>query len=148
MPYIYTKFRLISFCCSFVEMTRPPMKFSGRDSPLLHAPGFFSQATPVVRKLAGRYFFIVGEQLFFGLPSQKRASKNGDEKESRRAGHFLVVGKEYVDLRHAVGIKLRSRRSHDPWGRTRKKSPLRQQSQRDKFFVLSREKCLFSWGCI
>lgn len=108
----------------------------------------FSQATLVVRKLAGRYFFIVGEQLFFDLPSEKRAPKNGDGKESRRAGHFLVVGKEYMDLRHAVGIKLRSRRSHDPCGRARKKSPLWQQSQRDKFFVLSREKCLFSRGCI
>jgi len=48
----------------------------------------------------------VEERLFFGSLPDGQAPKNGDEEESRRAGHFFVVGREYWDLRHAAGIKL------------------------------------------
>lgn len=82
-----------------------PLKFSGNKCYSFASSRIFLQATLAVRKLVERYFFIVGKRLFFGLPSEKRAPKNGDEKESRRAGHFLIAGREYVGFTSCGGNK-------------------------------------------
>jgi len=47
----------------------------------------------------------VEERLFFGSLPDGRESKNGDEEESRRTGHFFVVGREYVGFASCGGNK-------------------------------------------
>lgn len=45
------------------------------------------------------------ERLFFGSLPDGRVPKNGDEEGSRRAGHFLVAGREYVGFTSCNGNK-------------------------------------------
>lgn len=103
--HIFMKIRLIDFYSSFVETLVLSFKVFRNERYAFVRSRVFSQTTLAVRKLVGRYFFIVGERLFFGLPSEKWAPKNGDEKESRRAGHFLVAGREYVGFTSCGGNK-------------------------------------------